>query len=80
MQQIIAKNAPFERLEVSKENLLQLFSQTRFKVEMIEKHLKSDSATVYRCGNLVDICNGPHLMRTKGLREFKLLSVSSAAF
>lgn len=77
MQQLIAKNEPFERIEVSKQHLLELFSQNKFKVQMIEKYLKADKATVYRCGQSMDISHGPHLPHTKRIRAFKLFTVIS---
>lgn len=72
---MLAKNEIFERIDVSKECLFELFSHNQFMMQMIEKQLKSDKATVYRCGTLIDICNGPHLMHTKKIRAFKLLTV-----
>lgn len=75
MQKLIAKNESFERIEVSKEHLLELFSQNKFKLQMIEKYLKADRATVYRCGQSIDICDGPQLMHTKRIRALKLFTV-----
>lgn len=79
MAEILAKNERFERIDVTKENLLELFSHNQFMIQLIEKQLKSDKATVYRCGTFIDICDGPHLMHTKPIRAFKLLTVRDVA-
>ncbi|VDP12995.1 unnamed protein product, partial [Onchocerca flexuosa] len=55
---------PFERLVVSKEDLLQMFKYNKFKVRIIEEKITTPFTTVYRCGPLIDLCRGPHVRHT----------------
>lgn len=71
----------FERLVVSKNDLLEMFRDNPFKVEFIrEKIPDGDSSTVYRCGTLVDLCQGPHVQHTGRVKAFKVLKNSSSYF
>ncbi|XP_070622176.1 threonine--tRNA ligase 1, cytoplasmic-like isoform X2 [Erythrolamprus reginae] len=76
----IAAEVPFERLEVSREDLLELFKHNRFKLDIIRRQVKSRTATVYRCGTLVDLCRGPHLRHSGEVRALKLLKNSATTW
>ncbi|XP_064355095.1 threonine--tRNA ligase, mitochondrial isoform X2 [Dromaius novaehollandiae] len=69
---------PFERLEATREQLRELFKHNRFKLRQIEEEV-AETATVYRCGTLVDLCPGPHVQHTGLLQALRVLT-SSAAF
>ncbi|KIX06825.1 threonine-tRNA ligase [Rhinocladiella mackenziei CBS 650.93] len=72
---------PFERLEVSKENLRKMFGYSKYKMHYIEKFVPNGaSSTVYRNGTLVDLCQGPHLQNTRKIESFKIMKNSSAYF
>ncbi|KAG5362159.1 Threonine--tRNA ligase, cytoplasmic [Yarrowia sp. C11] len=71
----------FERLVLSKENLLKMFAYNKYKVELIQKKIPDGtSTTVYRCGPLIDLCVGPHIPHTGKIKAFKLLKNSSSYF
>ncbi|NXA57367.1 SYTC2 ligase, partial [Nothocercus julius] len=70
---------PFERLEVTREQLLELFQHNKFKLSQIAEEVTTETATVYRCGPLVELCRGPHVRHTGLLRALRVLT-SSAAF
>uniref|UniRef100_A0A183DW62 Threonyl-tRNA synthetase n=1 Tax=Gongylonema pulchrum TaxID=637853 RepID=A0A183DW62_9BILA len=55
---------PFERLVVSKEDLLEMFKYNKFKVRIIQEKVTTPTTTVYRCGPLIDLCRGPHVRHT----------------
>ncbi|KIH51641.1 TGS domain protein [Ancylostoma duodenale] len=55
---------PFERLEMSKEDLLEMFKYNEFKVRIIKEKIHTPKTTVYRCGPLIDLCRGPHVRHT----------------
>ncbi|KAL6139822.1 hypothetical protein ACLB2K_058123 [Fragaria x ananassa] len=65
--------------EVSVEQALEIFSDDKFKVEIINE-LRADNKaiTVYRCGDLVDLCPGPHIPNTSFVKAFRCLKASSA--
>ena len=71
----------FERLEVSKENLLKMFHYNKYKVKFIsDKIPDGTSTTVYRCGPLIDLCTGPHIPHSGKIKAFKVLKNSSSYF
>ncbi|KAM4690908.1 threonine--tRNA ligase, mitochondrial [Rhinophrynus dorsalis] len=74
---IIKQKLPFQRVEVTQEDLLELFKYNKFKLRVIEEKVES-TTTVYRCGSLVDLCQGPHIRHTGQVKAFKLLKNSSA--
>ena len=49
-----------------------------YKVELIQELPEDAEISFYRQGDFVDLCAGPHLMSTKGIRAFKLTSSSGA--
>ncbi|CAH8330809.1 unnamed protein product [Eruca vesicaria subsp. sativa] len=74
-----AKEAqPFERIEVTKDQAIEMFSDNKFKVEIIKDLPADKTITVYRCGPLVDLCRGPHIPNTSFVKAFKCLRASSA--
>ncbi|KAG2244503.1 hypothetical protein Bca52824_093665 [Brassica carinata] len=74
-----AKEAqPFERIEVSKDQAMEMFSDNKFKIEIIEGLPADKTITVYRCGPLVDLCRGPHIPNTSFVKAFKCLRASAA--
>jgi threonyl-tRNA synthetase len=57
----IKEKQPFVRLELSKEDLLEMFKSNKYKQHIIKDKIPDGtSTTVYRCGPLIDLCRGPH--------------------
>ncbi|CAK7296312.1 Threonine--tRNA ligase, mitochondrial [Vulpes lagopus] len=77
-QELVAAAQPFRRLEVSQDQLRQLFKDNPFKLRLIEEKVTGPTATVYGCGMLVDLCRGPHLRHTGQIGGLKLLTNSSS--
>jgi len=68
----------FERVEVTKEELLEMFAHNPFKIDLIQNKIPDgERTTVYRNGNFVDLCRGPHLPNTKFIKATKILSHSA---
>ncbi|XP_039348876.1 threonine--tRNA ligase 2, cytoplasmic isoform X1 [Mauremys reevesii] len=74
---IIKEKQPFERLEVSKEILLDMFKYNKFKCRILNEKVNTPSTTVYRCGPLIDLCRGPHVRHTGKIKAFKIFKNSS---
>ncbi|XP_019095066.1 PREDICTED: threonine--tRNA ligase, mitochondrial 1-like [Camelina sativa] len=75
----VRERQPFERIEVTKDQALKMFSDNKFKVKIINGDLaKKEKFTVYRCGPLVDLCPGPHIPNTSLVKAFKCLKASPA--
>lgn len=69
----------FERLELSKEEALDLFAENPFKVQLITNKVPDGSKTsAYRCGTLIDLCRGPHLPSTNKIKAAHVSKHSSA--
>ena len=79
MRAIVAANVPFERSVMTKDEAVALFKGKGedFKVEIIEE-LDADTVSLYRCGDFLDLCRGPHIPSTGAVKAFKLLSVAGA--
>ncbi|PHU29015.1 Threonine--tRNA ligase, cytoplasmic [Capsicum chinense] len=74
----VSEKQPFERIEVSRQQALDMFSDNRFKVEIINDLPEDKTITVYRCGPLVDLCRGPHIPNTSFVKALACLKASSA--
>ena len=77
MAKIVNQNYEFERLYLSKEQALDLFSYNKFKVELIEKKVQDGQMTsVFKIGDFVDLCTGPHIPSTKYAQAMKIVKNS----
>ncbi|CCK69517.1 threonine--tRNA ligase THS1 KNAG_0C04150 [Huiozyma naganishii CBS 8797] len=80
-KQVIKQKQKFERLVMSKEDLLKMFHYSKYKKYLIQTKIPDGGATtVYRCGKLIDLCVGPHIPHTGRIKAFKLLKNSSSYF
>lgn len=79
MDRIVAQKIPFTREVLSREDALKLFEQLgeEYKVELI-KEIQDDTVSVYRQGDFVDMCRGPHVPDTGYVKSFKLLHTAGA--
>src|ERR1700731_777634 len=92
MKKEIKANHPFERIEVSRKEALEMGKKGRlaalsdrndpskFKIDIIENIPPGETISLYRNGEFVDLCAGPHVMRTGNIGAFKLTSVASAYY
>ena len=80
MKKIIKEGAPLERFTLSREEAIALMKEKEepYKVELIEELPEGEEISFYRQGDFVDLCAGPHLMSTKGIKAIKLISSSGA--
>lgn len=76
MHRLCKENESFIRQEVTKEEAQQIFKDNPYKLELIEGI--TDQISVYRQGDFVDLCHGPHVPSTSWLRYFKLTSIAGA--
>ena len=79
MAEIIKGKLPFERSEMTKKEAKKFFSGRgeKYKLEIIDE-LEGDIVTIYRHGDFVDLCKGPHVKNTGEIKAFKLLKVAGA--
>ncbi|XP_054858826.1 threonine--tRNA ligase 2, cytoplasmic [Eublepharis macularius] len=74
---IIKEKQPFERLEIRKEVLLDMFKYNQFKCRILNEKVDTPTTTVYRCGPLIDLCRGPHVRHTGKIKSLKIIKNSS---
>lgn len=74
---IVKEKQNFERLEMKKEDLLEMFKYNEFKVRILNEKVKTPTTTVYRCGSLIDLCRGPHVRHTGKVKALKVTKNSS---
>jgi threonyl-tRNA synthetase len=79
MTELATANLPIVREEMSRDSAIQLFREMgeTYKVQLIES-LPNETVSLYRQGDFVDLCRGPHLPSTSHLKAFKLTSVAGA--
>ncbi|ANC19405.1 threonine--tRNA ligase [Bacillus cereus] len=80
MKKIINENIKIERVEVSRGEAAKLFQEMNdlLKLELLEAIPSEESVTLYKQGEFVDLCRGPHLPSTGYLKAFQLTHVSGA--
>ncbi len=79
MAKIVSENLSFEREEISKDDAKNLFGEKgqKYKLELLDE-IEGDKVSIYRVGEFIDLCRGPHIPSTSYLKAFKLLSVSGS--
>ena len=80
MKKIVKEGAKIERYTMPREEAIAYFKEKEepYKVELIEDLPEDAEISFYSQGGFTDLCAGPHLMSTKGVKAFKLLSSSGA--
>ena len=80
MKEIIRRDYPILRKELSREEAIKLFNdlKERYKIDIIERIPPEETISVYEQGDFVDLCRGPHLPSTGKAGAFKLTSIAGA--
>ena len=79
MKEIIKNDIPIIRMEMPREEAIRLFDSMgeTYKVEII-KEITEEPVSLYKQGDFIDLCRGPHLPSTGKIRSFKLLNTAGA--
>lgn len=82
MYQILAEDHEFERVEVAREEAERIFAAqgNDLKLERIRDIPEGETITLFRHGQFVDLCRGPHVQRTSQIGAVKLLEASGSYF
>lgn len=80
MRKIVNEKLPIIRQELSKNEAIELFTNLNesYKVELLKEDINEEVVSIYRQGEFVDLCRGPHVLNTSYLKNFKLLNLSGA--
>src|SRR5207244_9047945 len=92
MKKVVKENQPFERMTVSRYEALEMGTKGRlaalgerpqpskFKLDIIAHIPEHEEISLFKNGDFIDLCAGPHVMRTGNVGAFKLTSVASAYY
>ncbi len=80
MLDLAKQDLPVRREAMTREQAVQLFRDMgeRYKAEIIESIPKGEEISLYRQGEFIDLCRGPHVPSTGKLKAFKLMKVAGA--
>ncbi len=79
IKELIKKDLKFEKTEISKTEAKKIFKKQPYKLELI-KELPDKTVSVYKNGDFIDLCAGPHVESTKEMKAdgFKLTKIAGA--
>ncbi|MBU0580810.1 MAG: threonine--tRNA ligase [Candidatus Margulisbacteria bacterium] len=79
MKKIIQQNIMFEKEMLAKAEAVKLFENLgqSYKLELLQE-IPDTEVSIYKAGNFIDLCRGPHLHSTKEIKAFKLLKIAGA--
>ncbi len=80
MNKIIKENINLERIILTKNEALKVFSGDKYKIDLINELPETEVITAYRQDDFIDLCRGPHLQSTNQIKAFKLLKVAGAYY
>lgn len=80
MNNIVKENLKFERFDVSREEAINMMAERNedYKLELIRDLPEDEKISLYKQGDYLDLCRGPHIPSTKYAKAFKLTSVAGA--
>ena len=80
MRRIAQEDRPFVHDTMTREQALTEFRKRGqdYKIELINDKVEGDEVSLYRTGDFLDLCRGPHVKSTKDLKAFKLLRLAGA--
>ena len=80
MKKIAKSNKRITRIELSKQEALEMFHDDPYKIDLIENMGEDEVISAYKQDDFIDLCRGPHVESTKLLKNFKLLKHSGAYY
>lgn len=79
MKKISKSDKLIKRIELSKNEALEMFKNDPYKIDLISRMDENDTViSAYKQDDFIDLCRGPHMPTTKSMKYFKLLKVSGA--
>jgi len=80
MKKISKSDKLIKRIELSKSEALDMFSDDPYKVDLINNMPEGEIISAYKQDDFIDLCRGPHMPSTKSMKYFKLLKFSGAYY
>ena len=80
MKKISKSDKLIKRIELTKEEALDMFKDDPYKVDLINNMPEGEIISAYKQDDFIDLCRGPHMPSTKSMKYFKLLKFSGAYY
>ena len=80
MKKIAKSDKRITRLELSKDEALEMFKDNPYKIDIINNLDSNETITAYKQDDFIDLCRGPHMPTTKSMKYFKLTKISGAYY
>jgi len=82
MKKVIKENQKFERSTKSREEAKAFYKEQdqKYKLERVDDIPEGEEISFYQNGEFIDLCAGPHVMRTGNIKAYKLLRVAAAYY
>ncbi|MDD5979481.1 MAG: threonine--tRNA ligase [bacterium] len=80
MKKIAKSDKLIKRIELTKDEALEMFKDDPYKVDLINNMSDDEVISAYKQDDFTDLCRGPHMPSTKSMKYFKLLKVSGAYY
>ncbi len=81
MEEIVKSNVKIEKSILNKSEILEIFKNNKYKIDKINTNVNdNDKSSIYKQGNYIEFCKGPHVPSTGYIMAFKLLSISSTNY
>ena len=80
MKKIVKENLALKPFVLPRDEAIKFMQEKGepYKVELIEDLPEGETISFYQQGDFVDLCAGPHILYTKGIKAFKLTSIAGA--
>ena len=80
MKKIVKENLALKPFVLPRDEAIKFMQEKGepYKVELIEDLPEGENISFYQQGDFVDLCAGPHILYTKGIKAFKLTSIAGA--
>ena len=80
MKKLVKQSLKIERSEMSRDKAIELFKAKgeHYKAEIIESIPADQTLSLYKQGDFIDLCRGPHVPSTSRLKAFKLMKLAGA--
>ncbi len=80
MKELVKQDIPIERTVMAREEAIEFFRDMgeAYKAEIIEEIPRGETISLYRQGDFIDLCRGPHVPSTGRLKHFKLMKLAGA--
>lgn len=82
MRSFVSNNSDteFQFMSIPRNVAVEMFAMNPFKLRFISSIPESDTITVYKCGEFIDLCKGPHIHRIGQIQGLKLLKTGACQY